>query len=122
MKLIIAGSRDYNDYDSLESEVLKFIKDHKKLDDQNIEIICGMARGADLLGKRFADKHQFPVWEYYANWDEYGKSAGYRRNEDMAKAASHCIVFRIGGEASKGSTHMINLAKKYELVLRVIDL
>ena len=120
MKLIIAGSRDFNNYKTLEIETSKFIRDHTY--NEPITVVCGMARGADLLGKKFAEENSYNVIERPANWILHGKSAGYRRNEEMATISTHCIVFRVGGESSKGSTHMINLAKKHELVLKVIDL
>lgn len=123
MKLIIAGSRDFHDYELLIKEVDNFIGVHCiTILDSPVEIISGMARGADMLGYRYARDTGYYCYKMPADWDKFGKSAGYRRNEEMAKIATHCIVFRIGGNSSKGSTHMINLAKEYGLVLRVVDL
>lgn len=50
-KLIVAGGRDFNNYDGMSKcldRLLKNIND-------NIEIVCGMARGADRLGERYED-------------------------------------------------------------------
>ena len=52
-------------------------------------------------------------------WDIYGKSAGYKRNEEMAKVADSCVVFWDG--KSSGTKHMIDLVKKFNLKLRVIN-
>ena len=54
-----------------------------------------------------------------ADWNKHGKSAGYRRNEEMAKVADACICFWDG--VSKGTMHMINLAKEYGLETEVIE-
>jgi hypothetical protein len=46
-----------------------------------------------------------------ADWDTYGKSAGYRRNADMAKYSDAVVCFWDG--VSKGTKHMIDLARQY---------
>ena len=121
IRLIIAGSRDFNDYELLEKEVDSFIlKIQEKLDyGIPVEIVLGGARGADRLGERYARDRGLPVKIFLANWD-LGRGAGYIRNEEMAKYSSDCVVFIL--DSSKGSTHMANLAKKYNLGLKVINL
>lgn len=116
MKIIIAGSRDFLDYSFLKSKMDNILKDVNK---EGIEIVCGMCRGADLLGKRYAEENNFGVIEMPADW-LLGKKAGFIRNEEMAKIADACVVFIKNN--SKGSAHMINLAKKYKLKLRIIEL
>ena len=54
------------------------------------------------------------------NGDKYWKLAGLHRNELMAKEADACIVFWDG--KSTGTKNMIDLAKKYKLKLRVINI
>ncbi len=84
---------------------------------QITEVVCGEARGVDTLGKQWAQKHNIPVKSFPANWDKYGKAAGYIRNEDMADYADSLIAviyiedqYRMVG--TRGTTHMINLAKE----------
>lgn len=122
IRLIIAGSRDFNDYELLEKEVDSFIlRVQEKLGyGLPVEIISGGAKGADKLGERYAENRELPVKIFLANWDINGRSAGYIRNEEMAKYASDCVVFIL--DSSKGSTHMANLAKKDNLGLKVITL
>ena len=64
MKLIIAGSREFDNYDLLEQYVDSLIKD--KLPD--VTIICGLAKGADELGKRYALENKLPLIEKPALW------------------------------------------------------
>jgi ribA/ribD-fused uncharacterized protein len=116
LRLIIAGSRDFADYDLLCRSVEAFQKEHGPIG----EIICGMARGADLLGHRYADEHGIPVREMPADWDRYGKGAGYRRNGEMALCADALLAFRIG--ASKGTGHMIDIARQRNLIFMVVQL
>ena len=39
----------------------------------------------------------------------------------MAEKATHCIIFRVGGAKSKGSTHMYNIAKSHFLITELVD-
>lgn len=115
-KLIIAGSRGFNDYTLLESEVHKFLSG-KTIGET--EIVSGTARGADQLGEKLAKEYDLKLTKMPADWDTFGKSAGYRRNAEMAKYADGCIVFMEKG-GTKGSQHMINLAEREGLELKVV--
>lgn len=115
VKLIIAGGRDFNDYTHLKNSVDNLIKD---LGYPEVEIISGMARGADKLGERYALEHGYTVIYKAAQWDIYGKSAGYRRNVEMANVATHVIVF--WDKKSKGTKHMLDIAIDKELPLTVV--
>jgi len=112
-KVIVAGTRTFNDYD-----FLKVTLDNLLAGLQNIEIVSGGARGADSLGELYAMEKGYKITRFPADWNRYGKSAGYIRNEEMAKYADKCVVFWDG--ESRGSLHMINLAQKYNLDLYVI--
>ena len=113
MKLIIAGGRDFSNYDLLCEEVSKIIAGVP-----GIEIVSGGARGADLLGEHYAIDKGIPVKRFPADWEKYGKSAGFRRNAEMAKYADWCICFWDG--KSKGTGHMINLAKEAGLNVKIV--
>jgi len=109
-RFIIAGGREFNDY----ALALKTMQAHFTLlgvAPSELLIISGMAKGADLLGRQIALEHNIPVLEMPAEWDRYGKSAGYRRNEDMQNKATHCIAFWDG--SSKGTKHMIDIMHKH---------
>jgi hypothetical protein len=115
MKVIIAGGRDYDDYPTLKARMDRL---------NNLSpitcVICGEARGADSLGKRWAIESGREVISMPADWNKYGKSAGYRRNEEMAKIADGLVAFWDG--KSRGTSHMIDLAKKYKLkMIAVFD-
>jgi predicted Rossmann fold nucleotide-binding protein DprA/Smf involved in DNA uptake len=103
MKVIIAGSRDFHDYDI----VLKAIKESQF----NIsEVVSGMASGVDQLAIRYAQENNLPLHEYWAEWEFYGKSAGPIRNRLMAKNADALIA--IHSKDSKGTKNMIETALK----------
>lgn len=50
--------------------------------------------------------------------DLYGKSAGYKRNSEMAEIADALIAF--WDCSSKGTKDMIDIAKNKNLLVRVI--
>jgi len=106
LKCIIAGSRDITDYDLICQAIQTF---GLKI----TEVVCGMARGVDLLGKRWADENKVPVKEFPADWNKYGRSAGMIRNEEMATYADALILVWDG--KSRGSKNMLKMAKKYDL-------
>ena len=98
MKLIIAGSRTFTDA-ALLSQVLS---SHKHLVS---EVLHGGARGADRLGFRWALKHHIRSRCFAADWERFGKSAGVRRNHQMAQAGDVLVAFH--GNNSPGTVHMI---------------
>jgi hypothetical protein len=111
-KVIIAGGRDFKNYD-----YLKVICDKALSNQKDIQIVSGGAYGADKLGEKYARENEYCLKVFPADWGQYGKAAGYIRNEEMAKYADACIVFWDG--ESKGSKHMIDLAKKHNLKVKV---
>ena len=113
MKVIIAGSRDFDDY-----KLLRKYCDHILQNQNDIEIVSGTAKGADQLGERYAIERSYKIIKFPADWSK-GKSAGYIRNEEMAKYGDALIAFWNG--ISKGTEHMINLAKKYKLKIRICN-
>ncbi len=113
MRLIIAGGRDFKD-DELMGTKLELILGDELPD----VVLCGMAAGADSLGYVWANANHVEVHEFPAEWDKFGKSAGYRRNEIMALNATHLIAFYDG--ESKGTRHMIDLARKEGLDVRIV--
>lgn len=106
MKVIIAGSRHIHDID-LVTDVIK--KCQFDID----EVVCGGAAGIDACGKQWALQNNIPIKYFFAEWDKFGRSAGPRRNEEMAKYADALLAVWDG--KSKGTENMIDLANKYKL-------
>lgn len=86
LRIIIAGSRFFDDYDLLKSSMIRTLFElNKKYPQHNIlyidkkrkvfkintyslEIISGTANGADSLGARFAQEFKLPLKEFPADW------------------------------------------------------
>lgn len=114
-RVIIAGSRSFQDYDLLCQHADKMLARVRQ--DHKIIVVSGGAHGADELGELYAVNRGYEIKAFSADWDRYGKSAGYIRNEEMARNADALIAFWDG--QSHGTKHMIDLAEKYKLKVSV---
>ena len=80
LRMIIAGGRNYVDYEKLRfvcSGVIKSMEEGFGQKFESIEIISGRANGADALGERFAQEFGYVLKTFPADWDNLGKFAGY---------------------------------------------
>lgn len=110
MKVIIAGSRTITSY----ADVCQAVSASGFA---ITEVVSGGAAGVDNLGEQWAKIHGIPVKQFLAEWGQRGKRAGYLRNVEMAKYADACIILRLNN--SRGSSHMIQIAKDFYLKLYV---
>ena len=119
-KVIVAGSRTAGDnpstYQLLERKLNLILE--KKSITHDIVIVSGGAKGADLWGELYARDYNYKVKRYPADWDRFGKRAGYLRNEDMAANADALVALWDG--TSRGTQHMINIAAQHGLPTRII--
>ena len=83
----------------------------------DITVVCGKAKGSDTLGEQYAKEHGYEVQYFPADWNRYGKVAGYIRNTTMAKNADALVAFWDG--ESPGTKHMIETAQSLGLRVRV---
>ena len=110
MKTIIAGSRTVTEFRSV-------VKAIEASGFDITEVVSGTARGVDQLGEQYARAMGKLIKRFPAEWDKYGKSAGYKRNEVMAEYADALIAVWDG--KSRGTSHMIDLARKQGLQVYV---
>lgn len=97
-KILICGSRDWTDT----QEIFEIID---SLPSGSI-VITGAARGADRIAEKLAKEKGLVVESYPANWDKFGKRAGYLRNIEMLdQNPDRVYAFPLG--ESKGTNHTI---------------
>jgi len=101
IKLAVVGSRDFVDYKYL-CEMLDWFEIK--------QIISGGDKGANRLAKRYAEENTLDYKEFPAEWDRYGKSAGYRRNVQIVESADEVVAF--WNKTSRGTGHSIQIAKE----------
>ena len=124
-RIIIAGSRDFDDWDLLRLKVNYYTF---LMEPGSIEIVSGGQKtwlkderrwvGADYFGEQYAKENGIPVRPFPADWDKYGDAAGPIRNKEMAPYATHLIAFWNG--KSKGTKNMIEEATKAGLKVKVV--
>lgn len=110
VRLLITDSRQWTDRTELE----RVLWAQWLNCDSPMTIVHGdCPRGADRMAREWCE--QWPAISeerHPADWDTYGKSAGYRRNSEMVSlGADLCIAFVVPGK-SKGTQHTIDLARK----------
>ena len=112
-KVIIAGGRNFNDFQKLCSTM-----DHLLQNKTDITIISGGARGADTLGEKYARLREYKLIVMKADWDKNGKRAGFLRNMEMLNITDGVVCFWNG--KSRGTGHMINITISRRKEPRVI--
>lgn len=115
MKIAIVGSRDYPEPVQVRRLVGVYLNKLYQPDDA---LISGGAPGVDSWAAEQAARSHVRTELYPADWSTYGKSAGYRRNEQMVLAADLVVAFWDG--SSKGTKLTIDLALKHRKPLRVV--
>lgn len=121
VRIIIAGTRDFDDYELLKFKVDRIVE--KEFKNCYISIVSGTCKGADQLGESYARTKGYHLYKFPAEWDKYGRKAGPLRNEKMAKFASgelidnECVGVLIAfwDGKSRGTKNMIENAHKYNL-------
>ena len=103
-KLIIAGGRGFTDSKKMHT-ALDLLANHGELKDYAVSIVTGMARGADMLAHEFALAFNVKRYEFPADWNQYGKRAGFIRNKQMGDFADGLLAFWDG--QSRGTKQMI---------------
>jgi len=112
-KILVCGGRDFNDYSFLKTALQDIMS--KYIDVDEFEIIHGAARGADSLAGKFAKEFGYKETKFPADWNKYGKSAGFKRNKQMIDEGKPDIVVAFPG--GKGTTNMKILTKEYGIRL-----
>jgi hypothetical protein len=110
MRVIIAGSRSVTSYAVVEAAIARSGFTIS-------EVVSGTARGVDRLGELWAARNGVPVKKFPADWDTYGKRAGYLRNKEMAEYAEALVAIHDG--ESRGTQHMIDTARETGLKVSV---
>jgi hypothetical protein len=98
---LFSGSREWTDRERIR-------RDLESLPEGSV-VIEGGARGADRIARVEAHKLGIHVATVDALWDFYGRPAGYRRNEAMARLEpDYVYAYPLGGP---GTAQMIALAE-----------
>lgn len=127
-RVLVCGGRDYGTrvteegytvINTTEVENLNTTLDSLKTEFTDLVIIQGEARGADTLAKDWALRNKVMTLSFPANWKQYGKSAGYRRNTQMLEEGKPDIVIAFPG--GRGTEMMCEIAETAGITVRRVD-
>jgi len=105
LRVLVCGGRNYNDITTLNA-----VLDKVNTDLGIAYIIEGGARGADRLAGSWAIRNEVGLEQYPANWNRYGKRAGYLRNVQMAEEGKPDMIITFPGGI--GTQMMRDIGKK----------
>ena len=123
-RVIIAGSREMADYEAARKAISEAFSEIGG--GAPVRVVSGHCRGADILGERYAREPGLELAVFPAEWNRFGRRAGFIRNTQMAEFASEegsegtLIAFWDG--QSHGTKMMIGIAEKKGLSIHVFDL
>ena len=116
MKIVIFGGRDFTNIKWMLACLVEL--QTEGVIPEDVELLCGMARGADMTAYRIFKEAGQPIHEYPADWQYLGMRAGFARNKEMAAIADIGLGFWNG--ESKGTKHMIEEMKRLNKPLYVV--
>jgi len=119
-RFLICGGRDFGDENEewwFIHETLSSLINYDKYD--HITIITGGARGVDTIVAEWAEMLGYPSVVFPAEWDKYGKSAGFRRNKQMLDEGQPTWVIAFPG--GRGTQMMCELAEKANVKVKRIE-
>ena len=109
MRIIVAGSRTFADYDRLAKALDKLTDGW---DRKEMTLISGHAKGADKLGEQWAEERRIMREIHHPDYQKHGeKLAPIIRNTEMVKSGADLAVVCWDGE-SKGTFDLMTKAKK----------
>lgn len=100
MKILVCGGRKFFNWE----EVRAALDDFHFVGGPISCLVQGGAAGADRLAKHWASLRGIQCLEYPANWKEYGREAGMRRNRQMLDENPdiHVVLAFPGGPGTFG--------------------
>lgn len=107
IRIIVAGTREWGDKKLFHDTLVEYIE---RFDDSILFISGAAHTGADRFIIDWCKKYKYPCLEVPADWDSYGKSAGYKRNAEMLELATHLLCY--WDTKSPGTAHMRQIASE----------
>jgi hypothetical protein len=117
MKILVCGSRVFNDKRKFNDVLAPYLKEYGS----DLEIITGMAKGADHFAWLFAYHYDLITHKFPADWDNNGKAAGPIRNQQMIDEGRPDLVIAFPVGESRGTYDMIKRARKHNIEVIVIE-
>lgn len=112
MKILVCGSRGFNNKGLLKKYLDFYFKDDDTL-------ISGGAVGADTLAEYYAANRKLKMDIFHPEWDKYGTSAGFIRNETMVEQNPDLVIAFWDGK-SRGTDNTMSHARKKKIPTLIV--
>ena len=110
LKVLVTGSRDWTDPGAIELEIFRALYETKTTFSEAVLIHGACPSGADAMADAYARANGMHIIRRPADWDRYGKRAGYVRNAELVDLGPDvCLAFI--RQKSRGATMTADLAE-----------
>ena len=118
MRIQITGSREFTSYDIVEYAIFDAASGAIDLD--SVTIVSGNCpTGGDHLAEQVAKNNRLMLELHPADWEKYGKRAGFIRNAEMIDLQPDVVLaFKKRGAGNKGTQMTIDLARRKGIEVR----
>lgn len=120
MKIAIVGSREFVDYNRFVILLKAVLPRFVNLKTSKFSFVSGGARGVDRMAEQFCEENEYECKVFKANWDLYGKSAGFIRNAEIVRESDLILAFWDG--YSRGTLDTIQKATQTGKIVCIIGL
>jgi predicted Rossmann fold nucleotide-binding protein DprA/Smf involved in DNA uptake len=107
MRVAIVGSRGFS-YGALIDRVVERLVE---LHGSDLVIVSGHAVGADRLAEESAARHGVRTAVFHPDWQQFGRSAGFRRNALIVEHSDVVFAFFAPGPRSNGTADTVRKAR-----------
>jgi hypothetical protein len=110
MRILVTGSRDWADEQAIQAALTRAWQEFPGA----VLVHGACPTGADAIADRLWN---WDIEPHPADWQRYGKAAGFIRNAEMVAAGAELCLAFIRNE-SRGATHCADLAEKAGIPVR----
>lgn len=126
IRLLVCGSRWFDDAMIFNTR-MDFLFDMYRLNRyiKDMEIVTGNDEGACDLACRYANQREIKLVECAIDWDKFGRSAAYRRNEHMVKyclKAEHKLCVAFWDSKTPETKNILDFAYKMKMPIKIINI
>ena len=110
VSVLVCGGRKFNGWTAMQRALDRISPDI---------IIHGAAGGTDSMAGKYAQENNIPCRDFPAEWRRYGRSAGYRRNQQMLDEGKPDLVVAFPG--GPGTQNMVKISRQQGFEVNIID-